>query len=54
MRSFWTESQKKKEKNNFSFLFYFLIKNEEEERGPYFLLPASSPSLYVPRDSGAI
>lgn len=25
MRSFWTESQKKKEKNNFSFLFYFLI-----------------------------
>lgn len=50
MRSFWTESQKKKEKNNFSFLFYFLIKNEEEERSPYFLsqlplLPCTRPSV---------
>lgn len=56
MRSFWTESQKKKKrKNNFSFLFYFLIKKEEEdERSPYFLLPAFSPSLFVPQHSGAI
>lgn len=53
MRSFWTKSQKKK-KNNFSFLFYLLIKNGDGERSPYFLLPASSPPLYVPQHSGVI
>lgn len=53
MRSFWTKSQKKKEEN-FSFLFYFLIENEEEERSPHFLTPASLPSLSMPQHSGAI
>lgn len=52
MRSFWTKSQKRKKIIFLS--VFFLIKNEKEERSPYFLPLASAPSLYVPQHSGAI
>lgn len=47
MRSFWTESQKRK-KNLIFLSVLFPIENEQEERSPYFLpqlLPCTRPSV---------